>query len=527
MKRSSVAIGLIVTSSLLVWLAGVVTATFDRARATSEAFTPTFETVPCPRDVTKGIRNEVSCGYLKVPQDRSNPNGATIRVFFTTIQPPEGNPSPDPMFVAGSDLSWAWFDYAGVAPMAERTHREVIIMDQRGLGHSVPNLYCYELQWLKDPQLAPLGTRRMETEFLEAVQACHDRLTDQGIDLGSYNLAESAADAEDLRAALGIQEWNLITLGSASSISFEIMRRYPEHVRAAVFDSPAAPQVDLLTQAIVGTEYAFGQVARACSTNPKCDRRWPHLRATRDQALRRLRKQPSRFTAQGLHVLVDDATAVRVLRDALTWPESLTNLPRDIYRLRTRGFGRGFGLFNPDIGVADRHLWATDPILGQGYVLPHSGHPVRRFNYGSFYSTFCHDEAPFVDRVALVDAAQGKPWYMPAYVHSPYLQACERWDAGNANADPHDPLVSDIPTLILHGRFDPYSPLPLIKKAARTLSTSWVVEFPTLWHNILGSECGPEVRNGWIDDPTSPPDTSCVADQSGIWFAMTPRGREP
>jgi hypothetical protein len=44
------------------------------------------------------------------------------------------------------------------------------------------------------------------------------------------------------------------------------------------------------------------------------------------------------------------------------------------------------------------------------------------------------------------------------------------------------------------------------------------VKFPTWSQNVLGSDCGPEVRNGWIDDPTSPPDTSCIADMEPVRF---------
>ena len=63
----------------------------------------------------------------------------------------------------------------------------------------------------------------------------------QGVDLGAYNLREVAADAEDLRIALGIERWNLRGLGSGSRIAFEILRRYGEHVRAVWLDSPEIP----------------------------------------------------------------------------------------------------------------------------------------------------------------------------------------------------------------------------------------------------------------------------------------------
>ncbi len=471
------------------------------------AFQPDFAEVLCPHSVTRGIENEVTCGYLTVPEDRSNPDGRTIQVFVTRIEPPAGDISPDPMFMPGLDLGWTPY-YRGFAPMAERTHRQVIIMDPRGLGHSEPRLSCPETHHLASPSLGVrLGTPAMEALFLEAVQACRDRLDAQGVDVGAYNLAETAADAEDLRTALGIETWNLITTSTTSSVSFEIVRRYADHVRAVIYDSPDAPQVDLLTEAILGTRYSVEQVANACRADPPCGRAFPHIRAVWDRALGRLDERPSRLRVQGLRIVVDAATTVRVMRGTLTWEEM--RMPKNVYGLRDHLFGEG--------PYPWRAEWSSDPILstvGHGYVVPHA--PTTRFAYGSFFSIVCHDELPFVDRVALGQAARGEPWYVEAYVHSLYFRVCDRWDAGSADADPHDPVVSDIPTLILHGRFDPYSTLPLIEQAATTLSNSWVVEFPNWGHNVLGSECGPEIRNVWIDDPTSPPDIGCVADMPEI-----------
>ncbi len=70
------------------------------------------------QEVTRRIENEVSCGYLTVLENRGNLDGRTVRVFFTRIQPPRGEPSPDPMFLPGTNLGLPP-DYEGIAPMAD------------------------------------------------------------------------------------------------------------------------------------------------------------------------------------------------------------------------------------------------------------------------------------------------------------------------------------------------------------------------------------------------------------------------
>ena len=92
-----------------------------------------------------------------------------------------------------------------------------------------------------------------------------------------YNLQEIAADAEDLRAALEIERWNLRGLGSGARIAFEILRRHGEHVRAVWLDSPEIPQVDLLTTGVARTRNATKELTAACASDRAYNRRFPSL----------------------------------------------------------------------------------------------------------------------------------------------------------------------------------------------------------------------------------------------------------
>ena len=107
-------------------------------------------------------------------------------------------------------------------------------------------------------------TPRRGAAFLDAVGACYQRLTAQGIDPGAYDIRAMAADGEDLRRALGIDTWGIISIGSASRIALEMAREYPRHIRELVLDSPEVPQVDPFTEGIIGTRAAIGQMAAAC-----------------------------------------------------------------------------------------------------------------------------------------------------------------------------------------------------------------------------------------------------------------------
>ena len=53
----------------------------------------------------------------------------------------------------------------------------------------------------------------------------------------------------------------------------------------------------------------------------------------------------------------------------------------------------------------------------------------------------------------------------------------------------------------------------MIQEHTGSLATSWWVELP-YGHNVLGFDdnCAWSIRNAWVDAPTLPPDTGCVAD---------------
>jgi len=519
----------VLTAGLFMALAiGGLALGFDRAHA-SPAFQPTFAQAPCPSGVVAAEGNAITCGYLTVLENRADPSARTIRLFVVRAEPLEGEPPPDPMLQIGSvpagrDLGWA----ARSEEVGAVGGRVNFVMELRGVGYSEPNLSCPEIERLTAPSTGiTLGTPEMKPAFLQAVQACHDRLATSGIDLASYNLAEMAADAEDLRIALGIDQWNLITYGTSSSISFEIMRRYPEHIRTVSFDSPMAPQVDRFTQAVIGTDWAFGQVVQACRARPACREAFPHLHAAWREALRALDAHPSSILDEDLEIVVDDATAVRQLRNNLALGGHFScfvvcdvqTFPLAIYDLREHGWVNG----EPAGRLVD---WSGVPPFHVGYDIqwwpsPPAFLPAAELSQGVSYSYLCHDEVPFIDQAALAEAAASRPWYVEAYVQSPYPEICEHWNVGQAATDPHEPLTSDIPTLMLVGRFDPFSPLPLLKEATTGLSNSSIAKV-TAGRNVLDSDCTIGIRNAFVDHPGSPPDTSCVADLEGIRFVLPP-----
>jgi len=97
------------------------------------------------------------------------------------------------------------------------------------------------------------------------------------------------------------------------------------------------------------------------------------------------------------------------------------------------------------------------------------------------------------------------------------VSACGAWDAGRGDPVVATPVRSDVPILVIVGRFDPFGMLPYAKQATSTLSNSTLVVSPVNGHVATGTEqdvpdfCLVRIRDTWLHDPTREPDTACIS----------------
>src|SRR6266704_3659444 len=233
------------TLAAAVILALSLTACTSGAGSDKPTFRPVYKAADCPADVA-------------------------LVLFVARMASPTGQAARDPVLSLGGDLGTAP-DYVTLGAQIKGLGREVIVLAARGTGRSGPSLACPEVDALPRAHLeVRVDDPRTRTEFLDALKACHDRLVSHGVDLSAFGLHEMAADTEDLRIALGIDQWNVMALGTTSRIALEYLRDFPRHIRAAVLDSPEWPGADLLVESIQATRHAISELAAACSADAAC-----------------------------------------------------------------------------------------------------------------------------------------------------------------------------------------------------------------------------------------------------------------
>jgi hypothetical protein len=110
------------------------------------------------------------------------------------------------------------------------------------------------------------------------------------------------------------------------------------------------------------------------------------------------------------------------------------------------------------------------------------------------------------------------------------FNTCSVWGSTPPASGENDPVISDIPTLILEGTYDPVTPPAYGKQVARNLSHSYYVEFPNQGHTPLVGDttgCASRLVQEFFNNPVSEPDRSCVALLPPINFIIPYTGDPP
>ncbi|MCA9925860.1 MAG: alpha/beta hydrolase, partial [Anaerolineales bacterium] len=168
----------------------------------------------------------------------------------------------------------------------------------------------------------------------------------------------------------------------------------------------------------------------------------------------------------------------------------------------------------------------TDSAAGDyqllGLLLSNNLTNQEFFSVGMYHSVQCHEEIGF-DSLENVVAAVDQYPQIADLLAAPELDflLCNVWDSGSADATENEPVSSDIPTLILSGEYDPITPPAWGELAAETLSNSFFFEYPGIGHGAsVSGDCPQSMTIAFLSDPTSEPDSGCMADMGGPAFAV-------
>lgn len=482
-----------------------------------------YDSAPCPQPNFPGVPAadlgaNYSCGYLTVPESRSDPKSHTIRILVARVKAISNTPRPDPIvFLAGGPGGAGTLSAPGVVAGGMNADRDVIFVNQRGTVHSDPHLSCPEMDEFmsRAVQLAFQAASTADQDAA-AVAVCRKRLASSGIDLAAYNTRENAADIADLRTKLGIDQWNVYGVSYGTDLAQQLLRDHPEGIRSVVLDSVVPAGLNIVDRWWEAPASGLAAIFQACTDQPACAAAYPDLPTLFTRTVNRLSQTPVAVTTSGptgdaVQVTIDGFKLVPLVLDWSDDPTKVTEIPRMI-----------FALANGDGALAGAGIAASAPA------------PVERglLGAGLALGAYCQEMTSWTTPdQALSQAKTAMPGIAESVLRitptgSWIFRECDAWGLGRSAPASRRPAFSTVPTLILSGTFDSSTAPQWINEITPGLSNSVVLHFPGIGHAVLPTfVCAQAIMTAFIDNPRRDVDQSCIANTAVPTFSLPERAR--
>lgn len=408
-----------------------------------------------------GLDREARCGTYEVFENRAAASGRKIPLRVAVI-PASGTPvEPDPvLYFEGGPGGSAVESGPGLADELATAlrNRDLVLIDVRGSGGSAP---------LRCPK--PSVEETLET-FLDSA-GCREALA-RDHDLAQYTTDAIVDDADEVRAALGYPNINLLGASYGTRAALVYLRRHPDRVRTVHLHSVLPLDARVPMFLAPHTQAAFEKMAAACAAEPACHAAFPDPKADLQAVLSRLQAAPAevpvRDEDQKVRMLrLSRNGAAQTVRYLLYRPAGVRGLPF-LLRLAAAGNLEPLAQAAHDIATA---MLASSPG-------------------GLYLSVTCAEDVAFVDSAEAARLAEGT--FMGGFRVQQQLAACKEWPAAKVPAGFLEPVRSSVPVLIYAGENDPTTPPEWAERVARTLPGSRILTVPGgahVFYGLPGVEC--------------------------------------
>jgi pimeloyl-ACP methyl ester carboxylesterase len=463
---------------------------------------------------------EIECGLLQVPENRENPNSRFIELHFIKLnstwddeaddeQEEEEETSLAPgkrddvvIYLTGGPGVHATTYVDRFKDHRIRKHRDMYILEQRGIGHS--DDFCPNYSARKPEKFDVKTFDEQQEASISAADDCVTNATAAGVDVTGYNTIENARDVHAFRLALGIDQWNVWGISYGTILGQAYINEDPEGIRAIVLDSivPINTRDDArYWQIVKWYDRDLQKLDELCQADTGCAKRYPDL----GERLRR-----------AIKTVIDNPIVVDV-KDTELYPSGQTRFFPDIvaflpfmFLYEQSNYPGLPGMIYAWADAVERRDETLFKVLAQA-----GAGDTGDFSQGMYDAIFCLDgyreaqiSSSAADREAFPILANALG---TAEFDQKFAQRCHDIGMSPRDSGEYGPISTDIPALIVAGDMDPITPPPLAKAILPGFSNATYVEFPYAGHGPLRSvECGGDLLNTFFDDPNAEPDLSCL-----------------
>ena len=443
---------------------------------------------------------EARCGWLEVAENPQEPDGNKIKLHVALATAVSRTPKSDPLFFfAGGPGQAASEAYVVMQPILEkiRKERDIVLIDQRGTGQSNP-LKCPAEE--TDTFASSLDMEKV-TEW---IRKCLEQLNG---DPRFYTTTIAMQDYEQVRRAMGYEKINLYGGSYGTRAAQVYLRLNPEHVRSVILDSVVPMELILGTEHAKMLDRSVAATFKDCEQDDTCRKLYSEGISGLDNLIRQLREQPREIsfthpaTGKQENLVVTTDVLAAAIRFLSYSSETQALLPLLIHEAVT-------------IGTLDRLASQAWLVLSQ---------LLDQISSGMEMSVTCAEDYPYMPE----DLDDSDTILGNAFI-TLFQSRCEIWPHGESIPGFHDPVIFDVPVLLLTGTRDPVTPPAYAEQTASHFPNSLVLTGTGLGHSVITNYCLREIAGefilmGSIEDL----DTSCVAHIRPAPFFTSILGPEP
>ena len=411
-----------------------------------------------PRDGSRAVSAEL--GWLTVPENHARPAGPTIEIAFVRFRTAAPRPGAPVVWLAGGPGGSGTQDAEGaILPLfqAVAESADVIALDQRGMGRSLPRLDCpgnFDL-----PLDRPMERNFVLAAFRERAAECRAYWTRRGVDLASYNTNESARDLEDLRRALGVPKLSLLAGSYGTHLALATIRLFESSIERAVLFGIQGP--DHMERLPGDFQDVLEQIDLLVRQTPLLAERMPSFLGAVQLVMERLDRDP--IAVEAVDPATGDRRTVKLgkfdlqcfTRNLLASGDQISRLP-GIYLAMLQG---------------DFHELAASSITSRRSASPPAVDFTMRCSSGG--------SAARREKVR----SQSAKTLLGSVADFPMPDVCDAWGVPDLGPPFRAPVTSGIPVLFVSGTLDAHTPTANAKEV--------LAGFPNGRHLIVdrGAHC--------------------------------------
>ncbi|MEE2930757.1 MAG: alpha/beta hydrolase [Pseudomonadota bacterium] len=468
-----------------------------------EAFEPEFTPYVCPyhAQAPEYDPEEFRCGYVLVPEDRTNPESRLIKLSVLKIASTTDNPEQRAVIrltggPGGTSLSAGRIAaYQRADTKRFRDAADLIFFDQRGIGYSEAH-FCRAT-----PREFQFGVPTEEGGAIriEALKKCVSEARAEGIAVDAYSTWQNALDVRDIRRALGYEQWTLFGVSYGTELGQAVLEVDEEGVRAAILDSvvPADPADSGGWSGIAyGFRSALTAISEICSADKACARDIGAMDERFVQAIAALDETP---------LIIDDLDHGSYLDGRIVLDGDLAGgaVFQALYIAQLYG----------DFPSLLRALETRDAVAMKAYVEV-LGRPIDH-NAGNGMELIANCRGSAVSSDEQIERMRLEEPVLSQWINTvSWGETCKQ--VYEVKPDPTvKRLSTEVPILVAAGTVDPITPPSFGQIILPGLPNAQYVEFPYTGHGALFSHsngCGGDLWVQFVSDPTQPLDTACIAE---------------